>query len=61
MSTSATEAQQDALEQRDGREVELACDSCSESWIVRVPEGCDLTDDQTGCPIRGCPGEGKER
>ena len=60
MPLPSTEAQQDAQEQRDGREVELACDACEETWVVRVPEGADLTFEQTLCPGQDCRGEGEE-
>jgi hypothetical protein len=60
MPLPSTEAQQDAFERRDGRVVELACDTCPESWTVTVPDGSDLTYRQTICPVRGCSGEGEE-
>jgi hypothetical protein len=49
---------QDAATQ--GREVTLACDACPESWIVFVPDGEDITYDQTICPDNRCSGEGEE-
>ena len=58
MSTTPAEAMQDAASQ--GREVTLACDACAEAWIVFVPEGDDVTYDDTVCPIAGCDGEGEE-
>jgi hypothetical protein len=49
---------QDAATQ--GREVTLACDACPESWIVFVPDGEDITYDQTICPDNRCSGKGEE-
>ena len=60
MSTSATETQQDTLEQRDGHLVELACGECGDAWTVLVSAGADLTDAQVACPDRDCDGTGEE-
>jgi hypothetical protein len=57
MATSPAEALQDA--HSDGREVELACTTCGECWLVHVHDGDDVTVDQAECPA--CPdGEGEE-
>lgn len=58
MATSPAEALQDAA--TPVREVTLACDACAECWIVFVPEGEDITYDQTVCPDNRCDGEGEE-
>ena len=43
-----------------GREVDLGCTECGESWVVHVYADECLTEDQTKCPTRGCNGEGVE-
>jgi hypothetical protein len=62
MATSPAEAMQDAHEERhaQGREVELGCDQCGECWLILVPEGEDITYEQTICPDNSCDGEGEE-
>jgi hypothetical protein len=57
---SPDEALQDAWEQKHCHEVELACDLCPESWVVKVRYGEDLSHEDTRCPVRGCNGYGTE-
>jgi hypothetical protein len=57
MATTPDESLADAAS--TGTEVELACSSCAETWIVFVRHGEDVTTDQAECPV--CPdGEGTE-
>jgi hypothetical protein len=57
MSTTPDESMADAAS--TGIEVELACTSCGETFLVFVHHGEDVTTDQAECPIAGCPGEGE--
>lgn len=58
MATSPAEALADAAS--TGREIEMGCDQCGERWLIFVPEGEDITYDQTICPDNSCDGEGEE-
>jgi hypothetical protein len=53
MTTSPTELMRDAQEHKNGREAEVSCRSCAETWIVLELGGCGLTDEQLKCPVCG--------